>query len=69
MSVSSQREWAARVLRRLAAVTDLQRDQFVFFAGLPYRKFLIPHLARYEVPLEGLGIGKQLAFYAGRRHE
>jgi len=30
--------------------------------GIKYRKYILPHLKSYEIPLEGLGIGKQLAF-------
>ena len=36
----------------------------VMFAGVRYRRFLYPSLRRYgydiEIPMQGLGIGKQL---------
>lgn len=39
-------------------------DQVILLAGEKYREFLVPHLINYEciikIPLEGLGIGKQL---------
>jgi hypothetical protein len=34
----------------------------VFLAGERYRKYLIPHLTNHEIPLRGLGIGKQMRF-------
>lgn len=60
MSAREIKRWAAGVLRQLAEKSDLQHDHFVFLAGAKYRKYLIPHLAHVEVPLEGLSIGKQL---------
>lgn len=35
-------------------------DRFTILAGAKYRKYLMPHLEHAHVPLEGLGIGKQL---------
>ncbi|MFZ5910301.1 MAG: DUF6884 domain-containing protein [Chloroflexota bacterium] len=60
MSAQEVRHWADGVLRQLSEKTDLKQDQFIFLAGAKYRKYLIPHLAHVEVPLEGLPIGKQL---------
>jgi cytoplasmic iron level regulating protein YaaA (DUF328/UPF0246 family) len=60
MSARDVKRWAMGVLRQLAEKSDLQHDHFVFLAGAKYRKYLIPHLAHVEVPLEGLPIGKQL---------
>ncbi len=54
--------WANHVLLQLAQVADLRNDHFIFLAGMKYRKYLLPHLASYEIPLEGLPIGKQLQF-------
>ena len=53
-------EWAAGVLKDLECVADVRRDRFTFLAGEKYRKYLVPHLEHVDVPLEGLGIGKQL---------
>ncbi|GEJ56608.1 DUF6884 domain-containing protein [Anaeromyxobacter diazotrophicus] len=65
MAVAQRREWARRVLEqlepRLASV-----QQIVLLAGMRYREFLVPRLSavcRVEVPLEGLGIGKQLHWF------
>lgn len=52
--------WADRVRRQLAAVADLQRDHFTILAGEKYRRGLVQHLSRFEVPLLGLKIGEQL---------
>lgn len=54
------RIWAERVLQQLRQVADLHDDHFIFLAGMKYRKYLLPHLTSYEIPLEGLTIGKQL---------
>src|SRR3989344_2737787 len=53
-------DWADMVLRQLKEVCDLDKDEFIFLAGNNYSKFLIPSLKNYSVPMEGLGIGKQL---------
>ena len=62
MSASQVREWARGVLEQLRKCADLRRDRFVILAGNRYRKYLLPHLASCEVPLKGLGIGKQLQY-------
>lgn len=56
------KQWADSVLVQLSKVADLQNDRFVFLAGERYRKYLIPHLTNHEIPLRGLGIGKQMKF-------
>jgi len=60
--VKQVREWAAQVISELEALSDLRRDRFTFLAAERYRRFLTPHLTHYEVPMQGLGIGKQLQF-------
>ena len=62
MRAAEIREWAVRVLEQLSQRTDSHRDRFIFLAGDKYRKYLMPHLANCEVPLQGLPIGKQLQF-------
>jgi len=54
--------WADRVLINLQKVADLENDEIIFLAGEKYRKYLIPKIKNYQIPLKGLGIGKQLAF-------
>lgn len=61
--------WAEQVLEHLKERADLSKDHFVLLAGQKYRKFLVPRLASYEVPMEGLTIGRQLRFLSERVHE
>jgi hypothetical protein len=56
------RNWADGVLRQLAGVADLDRDQFILLAGERYRRHLTPHLRHHQVPMEGLRLGEQLSF-------
>lgn len=56
------KKWASNVVEELSKVADLKNDEFVFLAGDKYRKFLIPQIKNYKVPLEGLSIGRQLQF-------
>lgn len=60
MSASERRKWANRVLSQLSARTDLSKDEFIFLAGMKYRENLLPRIAHYKIPLEGLKIGEQL---------
>jgi len=57
------KEWAAKVIAVLSQKTDLQVDEFIFLAGEKYRKYIIENIHNVRIPLKGLGIGKQLAFY------
>lgn len=66
MGTGQIRAWASGVVSQLAAVADLKHDLFVFLAGDKYRKFMVPHLAHFEVPMEGLTIGRQLQFLSRR---
>jgi hypothetical protein len=60
MPITLRKEWANQVKTDLMQQTQLEQDRFIFLAGKKYREHLTPHMKRYEVPLEGLGIGKQL---------
>lgn len=62
MSVKDRKAWSSKVLSQLRIQTDLDRDKFIFLAGQKYRQYIIPYLKSYEIPLEGLTIGKQLQF-------
>lgn len=62
MSSNKIRAWASLVVNQLRQHCDLQQDHFILLAGVNYRKHLIPHLSSYEVPMEGLSIGKQLQY-------
>jgi len=56
------RGWADRVLAQLGEQADLQKDLFIFLAGVKYRELLLSHIKRYEIPMQGLSIGRQLQF-------
>ena len=62
MRVAEKRLWADKVLQQLRTQTNLNGDYFVFLAGKNYRDLLISHIMHYCVPMEGLPIGKQLAW-------
>lgn len=66
MSNDEIKKWALKVLSQLREKTDLDNDIFIFLAGDKYRKYLIPHIKSYEVPLTGLPIGKQLHYLKSR---
>ncbi len=54
--------WADKVLKKLRYEVNLDEDEIIFLSGINYRKHLIPYIKNYNIPLEGLGIGKQLQF-------
>jgi len=60
MSAGERRSWSDKVIKQLKQVANIQEDHFIFLAGINYRKYLLPHLRSYEIPLEGLRIGEQL---------
>ena len=62
ISLKEIKLWAEKVIEKLKKSSNLQEDKFVFLAGERYRKYLIPQINNYEIPLKGLGIGKQLKF-------
>ncbi|MDO9044997.1 MAG: hypothetical protein Q7U35_06795 [Methanobacteriaceae archaeon] len=61
-SALEKKLWSDKVLEQLKEVSDLKNDEFIFLAGENYRKHLLPHLNNYEIPMKGLGIGKQLGY-------
>lgn len=69
MTEAQKCAWAERVLTSLREKADLNSDHFVILAGNNYRKYLIPHLHSYEIPLEGLSFGQQLVELKRRVHE
>lgn len=62
MPSSKIRLWADDVLENLRKTCNLKTDEFIFLAGEKYRKYLLPHIARYRIPLEGFSIGRQLSY-------
>ncbi|MDQ2807708.1 MAG: hypothetical protein M3Z04_12500 [Chloroflexota bacterium] len=67
--IAERREWARKVLEQLAAweADTGMKPVYYFHAGRYYSEYLVAGLAnRAEVPLQGLGIGKLLAWYTER---
>ncbi len=62
MKIKEKKEWADNVLEQLKQVEDISDTNFIFLAGVNYRKYLVEHMPNYEVPMEGLPIGKQLQY-------
>ena len=70
MSSNEIKEWANSVIIQLQKVSDLDNDEFLFLAGDNYRKFLLPHIKDYKIPMLGLGLGKQLKWLTEKiKHE
>ena len=69
MSSAQVRAWANGVLEQLRRRSDLQSDHFILLAGSIYRKYLVPHMASYEIPLQGMAIGKQLQYLAAQTYD
>lgn len=55
------RAWSERVLEQMRGKVGAG-DEVIFLAGERYRKYLAPHFTTVSVPMQGLGIGRQLAF-------
>jgi hypothetical protein len=66
MRADEREAWAHDVLGALRQNCDLERDQFVFLAGEPYRRDLVPHIKHYAVPMDGLSFGRQLQWLQER---
>lgn len=62
MSEDEKKKWAGKVLEELEKEADLENDNFIFLAGNNYRKYLLPKLKHYEIPMKSKSIGKQLQF-------
>lgn len=62
MKINERKIWGERVLEDLRGKVSLDKDEFIFLAGKRYREFLTPSIKFYDVPMRGLGIGKQLSF-------
>lgn len=63
MPADEVREWGAQIIKILADKFDLDNDEFIILAGDKYRKNIVPQMAHWSAPLEGLRIGEQLQWY------
>lgn len=66
MHSTKKKKWANNILRELRKVTNLEKDKFIFLAGKNYRKYLIPNIKNYKIPMQNLSIGKQLQWLKKR---
>lgn len=69
MSRTQVKAWADKVIGQLNQTADLKNDHFIFLAGETYRKYLTLYLLSYEIPLQGMPIGKQLQYLKKQNHE
>lgn len=60
MPAHEVKQWANQILEEIRNKYSIDDTTFVFLAGEKYRKYLLPHLTDVQIPLKGLGIGKQL---------
>ncbi len=60
MKADEKQRWAQDVLSKLKRSCNIETDNFIFLAGVPYRENLVSHLRHYDVPMEGLAFGRQL---------
>lgn len=58
--VAERRKWSQEVISRLKSRTDLERDEFIILAGQKYYEYLLEHLKKYKLPLEGLTMFKRV---------
>ncbi len=61
MTTAKVKSWATEILRQLRRVSDIENTKYIFLAGERYRKYLLPALKDYAIPLQGLRIGEQLS--------
>jgi len=70
MRVARRKEWADTVLRQMDKLLPAT-SQVVFLAGQRYREFLVGPLkdrgVKIIIPMEGLRIGEQLAWFAEQK--
>jgi len=58
--IAERKKWAKKIILQLEKKYDLKKDHFTILAGECYRQYLIPHINKVELPMQGLEIGKQL---------
>lgn len=62
MLAKEVKAWSAEVAGQLREACNTEKTHFIILAGRRYRKYLLPYLDSYEIPMEEMGIGKQLQF-------
>lgn len=70
MKKPERQAWAKVVLSQLLPLLN-SGDEIVFLAGDSYREFLLEPLTqagiKYSIPMQGLGIGRQLEWFDKKR--
>jgi hypothetical protein len=63
LSTAERRRWADGIVTRIGTLgLNTPRTHWLIFAGKAYREHVVPRLrGDVEIPLEGLGIGQQIA--------
>ena len=72
MTTNQIKQWSDKAMKQINNKCDTNKDRFIILAGIKYRKYLIPHLSHYKVPMQGLRIGEQLQYLnkkLGIKHE
>ena len=54
-----RKKWANKVIQKLTIKTDLNKDEFIFLAGMKYRQYLLPHIKRHKIPMLGISLFEQ----------
>jgi hypothetical protein len=62
MKTDQVRSWADKVIEQLKTRVVLKTDHVIFLAGEKYRRYLLPEITSFKIPMEGLTIGRQLQF-------
>lgn len=62
MNVIEKKNWASMVLKQLKMSENINSTCFIFLAGEQYRKYLLKEIKHFQIPLQGMGIGKQLQY-------
>lgn len=65
-SDSDIQTWAVKVVEALGEKADVANGVFTILAGEKYRRHLVSHLTRHNVPMSGLKIGQQLSWLKQR---
>ncbi len=60
MKSADIKRWAEHVMGQISSQVNLDETTVIFLAGDKYRRYLLPHIPSYGIPLQGLRIGEQL---------
>jgi len=57
-SQAERKKWSKLVINSLADKHSLSSDDFIIIAGKAYYEFILPNINNFELPLEGLSLGR-----------